>query len=134
MQIAAEKFSGMPDPVALLRAYKPEGKPLTLAATPKSEVPVAVGFGIGSPEHAATVSLAADGVIIGSKLVRIAAEAAPETVLSNGRLDLGHLDEVIEVIRETFAAKPAVIDVNIEALRKGYELGAAAKQPEQVEA
>jgi ABC-type uncharacterized transport system involved in gliding motility auxiliary subunit len=32
MQIAAEKFSGAPDPVALLRAYKPEGKPLMLAA------------------------------------------------------------------------------------------------------
>ena len=43
----------------------------------KSEVPVAVGFGIGSPEHAATVGRIADGVIIGSKLVRIAAEAAP---------------------------------------------------------
>jgi Pyruvate/2-oxoacid:ferredoxin oxidoreductase gamma subunit len=38
------------------------------------------------------------------------------------------------VIRETFAAKPAVIDVNIEALRKGYELGAAARQPEPVSA
>jgi tryptophan synthase alpha chain len=43
----------------------------------KAEVPVAVGFGIGSPEHAATVGQIADGVIIGSKLVRIAAEAAP---------------------------------------------------------
>lgn len=43
----------------------------------KSEVPVAVGFGIGSPEHAATVGQIADGVIIGSKLVRIAAEASP---------------------------------------------------------
>ena len=43
----------------------------------KSEVPVAVGFGIGSPEHAATVGQVADGVIIGSKLVRIAAEAPP---------------------------------------------------------
>jgi ABC-type uncharacterized transport system involved in gliding motility auxiliary subunit len=32
MQIAAEKFSGAPDPVALLRAYKPEGKSLMLAA------------------------------------------------------------------------------------------------------
>lgn len=41
----------------------------------KSEVPVAVGFGIGSPEHAATVGQVADGVIIGSKLVRLAAEA-----------------------------------------------------------
>ena len=32
MQIAADKFTGMPDPIALLRAYKPEGKPLMLAA------------------------------------------------------------------------------------------------------
>jgi ABC-type uncharacterized transport system involved in gliding motility auxiliary subunit len=32
MQIAADKFTGMPDPVALLRAYKPEGKALMLAA------------------------------------------------------------------------------------------------------
>ena len=32
MQIPADKFTGMPDPVALLRAYKPEGKSLTLAA------------------------------------------------------------------------------------------------------
>lgn len=44
----------------------------------KSDVPVAVGFGIGSPEHAATVGRIADGVIIGSKLVRIAAEAGAE--------------------------------------------------------
>ena len=32
MQIPADKFAGMPDPVALLRAYKPEGRPLMLAA------------------------------------------------------------------------------------------------------
>lgn len=43
----------------------------------KSTVPVAVGFGIGSAQQAATVGQAADGVIIGSKLVRIAAEAGP---------------------------------------------------------
>jgi len=43
----------------------------------ESAVPVAVGFGIGSPEHAATVGKIADGVIIGSKLVRIVAEAGP---------------------------------------------------------
>ena len=47
-----------------------------------------------------------------------------------GATDAVSIDGVIEVIRETFAAKPAVIDVNIEALRKGYELGAAAKTPE----
>ena len=32
MQIPAEKFGGAPDPVSLLRAYKPEGKALMLAA------------------------------------------------------------------------------------------------------
>ncbi|HSN57623.1 MAG TPA: 2-oxoacid:acceptor oxidoreductase family protein [Candidatus Sulfomarinibacteraceae bacterium] len=35
------------------------------------------------------------------------------------------LDGVIEVVRETFAAKPAVVDVNITALRRGHELGTA---------
>jgi 2-oxoglutarate ferredoxin oxidoreductase subunit gamma len=44
-----------------------------------------------------------------------------------GATDAVGLDKVIEVIRETFAAKPAVIDVNIEALQKGYELGASSK-------
>jgi 2-oxoglutarate ferredoxin oxidoreductase subunit gamma len=51
-----------------------------------------------------------------------------------GATDAVSLDEVIEVVRETFAAKPAVIDVNIEALRKGFEFGASAKQPQPVEA
>lgn len=52
-------------------------KDLVADVESRSEVPVAVGFGIGSPEHAATVGNEADGVIIGSKLVRIAAEAGP---------------------------------------------------------
>jgi tryptophan synthase alpha chain len=40
-----------------------------------AEVPVAVGFGIGTPEQAARVGEEADGVIIGSRLVRAVAEA-----------------------------------------------------------
>jgi len=44
-----------------------------------------------------------------------------------GATDAVSLEEIEKVIRETFAAKPAVIEVNIEALHKGYELGAAAK-------
>ncbi len=40
-------------------------------------VPVAVGFGISTPEQAAAAAAAgADGVIVGSRLVRAAAEAA----------------------------------------------------------
>ena len=41
-----------------------------------TDVPVAVGFGIGTPEQAAAAANAgADGVIVGSRLVRAAAEA-----------------------------------------------------------
>ncbi|MGI8506133.1 MAG: tryptophan synthase subunit alpha [Solirubrobacteraceae bacterium] len=43
----------------------------------QTEVPVAVGFGIGTPEQAAAAAAAgADGVIVGSRLVRAAGEAA----------------------------------------------------------
>jgi tryptophan synthase alpha chain len=41
-----------------------------------TDVPVALGFGIGSPEQAVEAARAgADGVIVGSRLVRAAAEA-----------------------------------------------------------
>ena len=48
---------------------------LVEATKADAEVPVAVGFGIGTPAQAAQVGRAADGVIIGSRLVRAAAEA-----------------------------------------------------------
>ncbi len=42
-----------------------------------SDVPVAVGFGIGTPEQAAAAAAAgADGVIVGSRLVRAAGESS----------------------------------------------------------
>jgi tryptophan synthase alpha chain len=42
----------------------------------RTDVPVALGFGIGTPEAAAAVADAgADGVIVGSRLVRAAAES-----------------------------------------------------------
>ena len=52
--------------------------PAILARTKAStDVPVAVGFGIGTPEAAAQAADAgADGVIVGSRLVRAAAESA----------------------------------------------------------
>ena len=40
-----------------------------------ARVPAAVGFGIGTPEQAAEVGTVADGVIVGSRLVREVAEA-----------------------------------------------------------
>lgn len=47
---------------------------LVAATKAESEVPVAVGFGIGTPEQAAEVGRIADGVIVGSRLVRAAGE------------------------------------------------------------
>ncbi len=42
-----------------------------------------------------------------------------------GATDAVSVDEIIEVIRETFAAKPGVVDININALHRGHEIGAA---------
>jgi tryptophan synthase alpha chain len=60
-----------------------------------AEVPVAVGFGIGSAEQAAEVGGIADGVIIGSRLVRAAGE---------GGSPQGAADAVGEFLSETRVA------------------------------
>src|SRR5262245_11492579 len=49
---------------------------LIAAAKREAGVPVAVGFGISTPEQAATVGREADGVIIGTRLVRAVGDAA----------------------------------------------------------
>lgn len=53
----------------------PELSDLILATKADADVPVAVGFGIGTPQQAAQVGEVADGVIVGSRLVRAAGEA-----------------------------------------------------------
>jgi tryptophan synthase alpha chain len=45
-----------------------------------SGVPVAVGFGISTPEHARRVAAVADGVIVGSRVVRATADGGPAAV------------------------------------------------------
>jgi tryptophan synthase alpha chain len=58
------------------RKELPPGLAELVSATKEAaEVPVAVGFGIGTPEQAAEVGEVADGVIVGSRLVRAAGEA-----------------------------------------------------------
>jgi len=42
----------------------------------KTSVPILVGFGISSPEQVRAVAAVADGVIVGSALVRLVAESA----------------------------------------------------------
>jgi tryptophan synthase alpha chain len=47
-----------------------------------SEIPVCVGFGVSTPEHARELARFADGVVVGSALVdRIAAAANPEEAI-----------------------------------------------------
>lgn len=58
------------------RQQLPDGLAELVAATKaEAKVPVAVGFGIGTPEQVADVSEVADGVIVGSRLVRAVGEA-----------------------------------------------------------
>jgi tryptophan synthase alpha chain len=57
----------------------PELADLIAATQQDSAVPVAVGFGIGTAEQAAAVGAVADGVIVGSRLVRAVAEAGERT-------------------------------------------------------
>ena len=48
-----------------------------------TDLPVAVGFGVRTPEQAAAIARAADGVVVGSALVELIGEhgeAAPEHV------------------------------------------------------
>jgi tryptophan synthase alpha chain len=41
-----------------------------------TDVPLYAGFGIATPEHAATVAEFADGIVVGSRAVEVAAEGA----------------------------------------------------------
>jgi tryptophan synthase alpha chain len=68
---------------------------LVEATRADARTPVAVGFGIGTPEQAAQVGRIADGVIIGSRLVRAAGE---------GGTPQGAADSVASFLSETRVA------------------------------
>jgi len=57
---------------------------LVAAAKEEASVPVAVGFGISTPEQAATVGEIADGIIIGTRLVREVADATDRDAAVHG--------------------------------------------------
>ncbi len=59
-------------------ALPPGAVGLMRRARSKTEAPIALGFGIGSPEAAAQAAEEADGVIIGSKLMRLVGEGGAE--------------------------------------------------------
>jgi tryptophan synthase alpha chain len=71
---------------------------LVEATKAEAQTPVAVGFGIGTPDQAAVVGRIADGVIIGSRLVRAAGE---------GGSPAGAADAVASFLGETREALAA---------------------------
>ncbi len=52
-----------------------------------ARTPLAVGFGISTPEQAAAVGQVADGVIVGSKLVDVVAGAADPVAAASAFVD-----------------------------------------------
>ncbi len=63
------------------RAELPPGLAETVAGVrDAATVPVAVGFGISTSDHARAVAEIADGVIVGSRMVRAAGEGGPRAV------------------------------------------------------
>jgi tryptophan synthase alpha chain len=73
---------------------------LVSAAKDEAAVPVAVGFGIGTADQAAEAGRVADGVIIGSRLVRAAGEAGSSRDAA---------DAVAAFLRETRAALQPIV-------------------------
>ncbi|MDR1149686.1 MAG: tryptophan synthase subunit alpha [Spirochaetaceae bacterium] len=52
-------------------AIETDLKPIIAAARTHTKIPLAVGFGINTPEQAADIARTADGVIVGSAIVKI---------------------------------------------------------------
>jgi tryptophan synthase alpha chain len=70
---------------------------LVVAVKEEARVPAAVGFGISTPEQAAEVGSIADGVIIGSRLVREVADAPDREAALAG------IGEFLRATREALA-------------------------------
>ena len=61
-----------------------------------TELPVAVGFGVKTPEQAAAIARFADAVVVGSALVnRVAGRVADD-----GTAEPGLVDEVLSLVRD----------------------------------
>lgn len=61
-----------------------------------TELPVAVGFGIRTPEQAAAIAGAADGAVVGSAIV----DAIAQQLDANGKLKSGGADKVLALVSD----------------------------------
>ena len=59
-----------------------------------TELPVAVGFGVRTPEQAAAIARTADGVVVGSALVNLIKDGLGE----DGSVDPGTADRVLDLV------------------------------------
>lgn len=103
IKLIAEKASGFIYCVAVAgvtgaRTSLSDELPAFLARVrAQTAVPLAVGFGVSTPEHAAVVSQYADGVIIGSRLIRMVGEAEDiDTACLNVEKFLKDVNEVLK--------------------------------------
>ena len=63
-----------------------------------TDLPISIGFGIRTPEHAATIARLADGVVVGSALIdQIANAASPQQAIDGV---LGLCRELAEGVRD----------------------------------
>lgn len=71
-------------------------KPLVDAIKACTDVPVAVGFGIGDAQSAHDVGRFADGVIVGAALINVLAQAGPGHAISHAAAFVGELRTALE--------------------------------------
>ncbi|HZV81966.1 MAG TPA: tryptophan synthase subunit alpha [Geobacteraceae bacterium] len=64
----------------------------------RASLPVAVGFGISTPEQAATVASVADGVVVGSALVRLFEQYCGDELVSRVCAAIGSLKAGVESV------------------------------------
>jgi tryptophan synthase alpha chain len=62
-----------------------------------TELPLLAGFGISTPEHAATAGALADGVVVGSRAVEVAYESGPAGLREFAASLRGALDRTVQV-------------------------------------
>jgi tryptophan synthase alpha chain len=73
----------------------------------RTDVPVLVGFGIATPEQARAVAAVADGVIVGSAVVRLLAEAEAEAPEPRVRRLESYLKDLAAAVGGRGGAGPA---------------------------
>ncbi len=91
MRAASSTRCRSPGPPASALSCRPGLADTVARVRAATDVPVAVGFGISTPDHARAVAEIADGVIVGSRVVRAAGEGGAPAV---GQL-VGELAEAL---------------------------------------